>query len=240
MNEREEFERWWGNSDIEPAKSHAWAAWQASRASLSTEPPAPQEKISTVETSEPSMAQGCDSSAGAAMLPCEKCKGLGVVPIGDGYSVDPCPKCAAPLPDDVARMVEELRGFQDALGWANDFPDMPQYPGQAAAMLEQQARRIAQLEDWNKYLASHNETLATRVDQLKVAPRVPEGYALVPLEPTDAMIEASCAIRLGRIMRAVREQDDPIREHYSDPGKAVAEEYRAMLAAAPHNDEGRE
>lgn len=58
--------------------------------------------------------------------------------------------------------------------------------------------------------------------QQPAAPRVPEGYALVPLEPTTDMVTAllsgSCS---GDLMR----------------NKA----YPAMLAAAPHNeDEGRE
>lgn len=43
---------------------------------------------------------------------------------------------------------------------------------QAADLIEQQAKRIAELEDWNKYLAGHNEQLATKIDELEAA-RIP-------------------------------------------------------------------
>lgn len=59
------------------------------------------------------------------------------------------------------------------------------------------------------------------------APVVPEGYVLVPVEPTDAMIDAgldACGFTAhGKRLRAIRE--------------AMKEEYQAMLSAAQEKAE---
>jgi len=62
-------------------------------------------------------------------------------------------------------------------------------------------------------------------------PAAPEGYVLVPVEPTEAMIEAWCGLALSRIKRRVFGDDKA-------PGivEGCKEGYRAMLAARPKGE----
>ena len=49
---------------------------------------------------------------------CKRCSGLGIVPIGDGYSVDPCPDCAAPV--RTKDLTDDEIDAIDNANWEND------------------------------------------------------------------------------------------------------------------------
>lgn len=68
----------------------------------------------------------------------------------------------------------------------------------------------------------------------KAAPSaVPEGYALVPVEPTPEMIEAARDVKRQRLVRAAAELKQGRRPDTIGMALAVNEEWAAMLAAAP-------
>lgn len=65
----------------------------------------------------------------------------------------------------------------------------------------------------------------------------PEGWVLVPIEPTEEMIDAACDIDAKEIVRAAnmkRYADAGLPGgNYATSGQIFAEEYKAALAAAP-------
>jgi len=64
---------------------------------------------------------------------------------------------------------------------------------------------------------------------------IPDGWKLVPVEPTEQMVEAARHTKRERLLRAVeiiRNGDDPDRTD-KWMGQVSADEYRAMIAAAP-------
>jgi len=90
-----------------------------------------------------------------------------------------------------------------------------------------EAERLAQLHACEKSLrhlgredADETKTLAALLAHLRSHPAAPEGYALVPIEPTDAMCEAAWE----------SEGTDYVGEHLRI--WQIAPAYRAMIAAA--------
>ena len=64
-------------------------------------------------------------------------------------------------------------------------------------------------------------------------PAVPDGYALVPIEPTEAMVDAYLAANTAYWLRTDElPKTDPSRWRQGTPSDATAESYRAMINAA--------
>jgi len=55
---------------------------------------------------------------------------------------------------------------------------------------------------------------------------IPDGYTMVPVEPTDAMIAAWCSIRFERLKRRIKDDND-----CNGPESACRADYKAMLSA---------
>lgn len=65
------------------------------------------------------------------------------------------------------------------------------------------------------------------------SPAVPEGYVLVPIEPTEAMVDAYLAANTAYWLRTDElPNTDPSRWRQGTPSDATAESYRAMINAA--------
>jgi hypothetical protein len=65
------------------------------------------------------------------------------------------------------------------------------------------------------------------------APRIPPGYALVPVEPTTEMVQAYLDANDAYWRRTDQLPTPPNRWRTGTPKEATAESYRAMLNAAP-------
>jgi len=82
-------------------------------------------------------------------------------------------------------------------------------------------------------LLEHVSTLATQGEQSQATTPVPEGYALVPIEPTEAMVDAYLAANTAYWLRTDElPKTDPSRWRQGTPSDATAESYRAMINAA--------
>lgn len=64
-------------------------------------------------------------------------------------------------------------------------------------------------------------------------PAVPEGFVLVPREPTEEMVEAAREVKRQRLLKAVNDTKAGREPNTMGLMMAVAEEWSAMLAAAP-------
>lgn len=67
----------------------------------------------------------------------------------------------------------------------------------------------------------------------QAAPTVPEEWVMVPVEPTEDMIEAARDVKRQRLLRAVEEAQAGRHPNTIGMAMACAEEWSAMLAAAP-------
>ncbi|EGT4354708.1 hypothetical protein [Cronobacter sakazakii] len=76
-------------------------------------------------------------------------------------------------------------------------------------------------------LSAETETTAQQFESLAGKAVVPEGWKLVPIEPTDAMCD------IGHIGVDVLTGVTDDNEYYSIDGPYAAKVYRAMIAAAP-------
>ncbi len=80
-------------------------------------------------SAEPPLCASCRGSGGKPPFLCSQCGGLGVVPIGDGYSVDGCPACH-PLADQYTAGYEH--GHADATREAIEDADCSSHEEDAA------------------------------------------------------------------------------------------------------------
>lgn len=105
---------------------------------------------------------------------------------------------------------------------------------------EQKARELLAVEaekaGWLRWASALRNGRADSIDQISIAAiaralEQREGFVMVPREPTPEMVNAACAIKLRRLNELAAGKDGNGIE------AGIREDYSAMLAAAPKENE---
>ena len=117
---------------------------------------------------------------------------------------------------------------------------LPGYSNETVSGVKSLILESARKEGWKGTIEGRLFSLGWQVMPVYLHPPqpqattpVPEGYALVPIEPTEAMVDAYLAANTAYWLRTDElPKTDPSRWRQGTPSDATAESYRAMINAA--------